>query len=295
MMKNRLIAMLLFFYLPLITFASSRPNIILLVSDDQRRDQANFLPEGRGKNLTPNLDRLAAEGLVLPALYTPSTACVPSRFSLLTGNYAGRATNQWMRALRRMHGHTFVHQEPNVTIDTRTIAKDLKQLGYTTGAVGKNHVIEAPGYRKVDARERLDDPKVLERLQQNQEACRAAYHAAGFDFAERFYHTNPRVIGPPAIQVHNLDWINEAALKFIDQNHSKPFFLYYAVTTPHGPHRGFKSNPLATPVGLLRKKPAGLPLRATILERLKQKSFDEEAGDMLWFDDCVGSLLAKLA
>lgn len=274
--------------------AAEKSNIIVLVADDQRREQANYLPEGKGKNLTPQMDRLASEGIVLSELYSPSPACVPSRFAILTGNYPSRATNQWMKDLYKMHGHTFVHQESNVTTATHTIAKDLKKLGYTTGAVGKNHVIEAPGYQKVDARERHDDPVVLGRLKQNQEACRTGYHDAGFDFADRFYHTNPRVIGPPEIQVHNLDWVNEGALQFIDQNHDKPFFLYYAVTVPHAPRSGFKSDPRATPVGVLEKSPKGLPPRETIKKRLNKHGLSDNAGDMLWLDDCLGSVLEKL-
>ncbi len=276
------------------TQAVSRPNIILLIADDQRRDQANWLPEGKGKTLTPNMDRLAAEGIVLSELYSPSPVCVPSRFATITGNYASRATNEWMRDLFIMHGHTFVHQEPNVTSDTQTIAKDLQTVGYVTGAVGKNHVIEAPGYKKVDARTSLSDPAVIQRLQENQATVRAAYQAAGFDFAERFYHSNPRVIGPPQIQVHNLDWVNEAALDFIGANYGKPFFLYYAVTTPHAPRKGYKSDPHATPVGILDEVPAGLPARNTIQMRLDEFGLGEDAGDMLWLDDCVGSILAKL-
>jgi len=275
-------------------FAADRPNIIVLVADDQRRDQANFLPEGRGHNLTPHMDRLAAEGVVLSELYSPSPVCVPSRFVTLTGLYSSRAQNRWMQDLRRMHGHTFVHQEPNVIPSTPTIAHDLKRLGYTTGAVGKNHVIEAPGYEKVDARLPLSDPAVVARLEQNQVACTEAYHQAGFDFAQRIYHTNPRVIGPPEVQVHNLDWVNEAALQFIEENADKPFFLYYGFTTPHAPHNGYLSDPKATPIGILEERPQGLPPRETIKTRLAEAGFDRAEGDMLWIDDCVGSLFDTL-
>jgi arylsulfatase A-like enzyme len=279
--------------------ADRRPNVILIVSDDQHREQANFLPAGRDengrpKNLTPNIDRLAREGVVLRGLHCPSPLCVPSRFTCLTGNYASRATNRWMMDLQKMHGHTFIHQEPNVVPKTPTLAKDLKALGYVTGAVGKNHAIEAPGYEKVDARESLEDPQVQARLRDNQRVCIEAYQKAGFDFAGRIYHTNPRVIGPPEIQVHNLDWINEAGLDFIDRHGDRPFFLYYAVTVPHGPYHGYQADPRATPLGILPEVPRGLPPRESIAKRLAENGYSEERGDMLWLDDCVGSLLAKL-
>lgn len=277
----------------------TRPNVILIIADDQHREQANFLPEGRDtqgrpRNLTPHLDRLARDGVILSDLHCPSPLCVPSRFTCLTGHYASRATNQWMVDLHRMHGHTFIHQEPNITRNTPTLARDMKRLGYVTGMVGKNHVVEAPGYTKVDARESLATPDVQRRLQENQRVCIKAFREAGFDFAERIYHTNPRVIGPPEIQVHNLDWINEAALEFIDRYQDQPFFLYYATTVPHGPHRGFKSDPHATPLGVLNEAPRGLPSRQSISDRLQQNGYSEDQGDMLWLDDCVGSLVDKL-
>lgn len=277
-----------------VSFAKQQPNIIILVADDQRREQANWLPEGRDKSLSPNMDRLAGDGIILSELYSPSPVCVPSRFATLTGLYPSRATNQWMQDLYRMHGHTFVHQEPNVIPETPTIAKDLKKLGYVTGAVGKNHVIKAPGYEKVDARDSLEDPAIIARLHTNQAAVQAAYTEAGFDFAERFYHTNPRVIGPPEIQVHNLEWVNEAALKFIEENHESPFFLYYAVTVPHAPKNGFRSDPKASPVGILDVAPRGMPSRESISQRLNKAGFKDSVGDLLWLDDCVGSVLEQL-
>jgi len=280
-------------------FAAAKPNVILIVADDQHRDQANYLPQGRDehgrpRNLTPHIDRLAREGVVLAGLHSPSPLCVPSRFALLTGNYASRATNDWMVKLYKMHGHTFVHQEPMITPDTPNLARDLKRLGYTTLAVGKNHVIQAPGYRKVDARNDIHDPNVLAALKANQRACIAAYQHAGFDYAARIYETNPVVLGPPEIQKHNLDWINKAALEMIDEHHDRPFFLYYAVTVPHRPYLGYQASPLATPVGLLDEPPQGLPPRETIGRRLTAAGVPEERGDLLWLDDCVGSLVARL-
>jgi arylsulfatase A-like enzyme len=220
--------------------------------------------------------------------------CVPSRFGILTGNYASRATNRWMRELHRMHGHTFVHQESYLVPDNPNLAKDLKALGYVTGAVGKNHVIEVPDYVKPDARENLADHRVLARLEMNQRACVSAFCRAGFDYAARIYHSNPTVLGPKPIQVHNLDWIHEGAVEFIDRYRDRPFFLYYAVTVPHVPRNGWQSDPRATPVGILAEPPKGLPPRESIAARLRAAGLGEDRGDMLWLDDCVGSLLAKL-
>jgi arylsulfatase A-like enzyme len=116
----------------------------------------------------------------------------------------------------------------------------------------------------------------------------------GFDFAARIFETNPIVIGPREIQVHNLDWIHEAALEFLDTHHDRPFFLYYAVTVPHRPYNGWKHNPRATPIGILPARPGHLPTRESIAKRLAEHGLDEDRGDLLWLDDCVGSLLEEL-
>ena len=68
----------------------------------------------------------------------------------------------------------------------------------------------------------------------NNSLCEAMKQC-GFDYARAIYHNNPDGNGPRALAVHNLDWITPAGLRFIDQYKDQPFFLYFAVTVPHGP------------------------------------------------------------
>jgi arylsulfatase A-like enzyme len=70
-----------------------KPNVVFIIADDLFIDMLNFTPEGKGKNLTPNLDRLAAEGVVLRGQHIVSPVCTPSRFNCLSGRYASRARN----------------------------------------------------------------------------------------------------------------------------------------------------------------------------------------------------------
>ena len=75
-----------------------RPNVLFIISDDQERREFNFLPEGRDedgmpRNLSPNLDRLATEGVIFPNQYVTSPVCTPSRFTVLAGTYASRSPN----------------------------------------------------------------------------------------------------------------------------------------------------------------------------------------------------------
>ena len=67
-----------------------RPNIIFFIADDMLPRHFNCLPQGKGKNLTPNIDRLAREGTLLTDLHVASPICTPSRYNVLTGNYARR-------------------------------------------------------------------------------------------------------------------------------------------------------------------------------------------------------------
>ena len=85
-----------------------KPNIILVVTDDQHRIDFNYLKEGRDENgkalnLTPNIDRLSSEGIIFDQMYATSTVCTPSRFSVLTGNLASRATNSRFTKDLKLH------------------------------------------------------------------------------------------------------------------------------------------------------------------------------------------------
>lgn len=277
----------------------SKPNFLFILTDDQHRSDFNFLPEGIDENgektnLTPNIDKLASEGVIFDGIHCPSPLCVPSRFNYLTGLYASRAVNEWFEDLTRLHGHTFIHQEPKITEETPTLAKYLKALGYTTGFVGKNHSIEAHDWILLDEHADIYDPVIIQQLKVNDILVRKAIKHAGFDYVSRVYHTNPAVVGPKAISVHNMDWITEGALEFIENNADKPFYLMYSATVPHGPKDGWKMNPRATPIGILEKAPDVGVDRNTIITRLQTNGLNMSKGDLLWLDDNLRIILNKL-
>ncbi|MGB0185195.1 MAG: sulfatase-like hydrolase/transferase, partial [Opitutales bacterium] len=76
---------------------SERPNIIFFISDDMLPQHFNCLPQGKGKNLTPNLDRLAREGTLMMGQHVVSPVCTPSRYNVLTGKFGSRAQNPWFK------------------------------------------------------------------------------------------------------------------------------------------------------------------------------------------------------
>ena len=79
------------------------------------------------------------------------------------------------------------------------------------------------------------------------------------------------------MRVHNLEWITEGAIKFIKQERENPFFLYMAITLPHGRYTAdwIKENPLATPAGMLKERPEGMPPREFIVKTLEEKGIDQ--------------------
>ncbi|MCK4958921.1 MAG: sulfatase-like hydrolase/transferase, partial [Planctomycetes bacterium] len=68
-----------------------RPNVIFIITDDQSLDSFGFI---RNKALTPNIDRLAAEGVYFSRAYASSSVCTPSRYTCLTGRYASRSRDE---------------------------------------------------------------------------------------------------------------------------------------------------------------------------------------------------------
>lgn len=292
--------------LPLLFSGTARaepatPNLVFIIVDDQMRHQCNFFPEGRDRqgrptNLSPNLDSLAERGVLLSGMHSCSPVCNPSRFSVLTGTYPSRAINRVMRNTLQNYGQTHVRQSAFIIPENDTLPKQLQQLGYFTGAIGKNHVIKAEDWVHIDYRKKVSDPGVQEQLLKNDEALRKAFLSAGFDFADRLYNTNANANGPGELSHHNMEWITEGALEFIDQAvaQERPFFLYFATTLPHTPLMGYRGNPLATPIGFLDEVPDIMPPRHTIDERLQAAGISERKGDILWLDDGLGALMDKL-
>ena len=278
-----------------------RPNFVFFIADDMVPEMFNCLPEGKGKNLTPHLDRLAAEGVLMTGQHVVSPVCTPSRYNCLTGRYASRARNEMFLASTAAEGQTRVEFNSYLTPKDVTLPSLLQQAGYLTGLVGKNHVIEVPGldtrFANYDANAR--DPKISARLRHNHDKVCAAVRQVGFDFAASVYNNNPDFLGLYEVAVQNMDWITAGALDFIDRAGERPFFLWVATTVPHDPvepKRSWNANPLITAQGYLDAPLEVQPARSTIPPRLKAAGLEltDERANMLWLDDGLGAILAKL-
>jgi len=111
--------------------ADRRPNIVYFLVDDMGYGDVGCLnPEGRIP--TPNIDRLAREGMTFTDAHSSSAVCSPSRYSVLTGRYNWRSTLQ--------KGIVMHYGDPLISPDRLTVAGMLRDQGYRTAAVGKWHL-----------------------------------------------------------------------------------------------------------------------------------------------------------
>jgi arylsulfatase A-like enzyme len=123
--------LLLFLTLSSSLFAA-QPNIVIILADDLGYGDMHANNPERGKIPTPNMDRLAAEGMRFTDGHSSSGCCSPSRYTLLTGRYHWRTTLQ--------SGIVGVWGKPLIAPDRLTIGKLAQQHGYRTACIGKWHL-----------------------------------------------------------------------------------------------------------------------------------------------------------
>lgn len=118
-------------------FSNDKPNVIIIYTDDQGFGDASCLnPDAKFK--TPNIDRLAREGISFRNGHSADTVCTPSRYALLTGRYCWRTTKKT--------GVLGAEATCLITEDRLTIASMLRDQGYDTAMVGKWHLgMDFPG------------------------------------------------------------------------------------------------------------------------------------------------------
>ena len=120
---------LLFFIATLVGFAQDKPNVIVIFADDLGYGDTSVY--GATKIQTPNIERLAAQGRRFTDAHTASAVCTPSRYCLLTGEYAFRSEH-W--------SPVFLKVGLIVDPDQKTVADVMKDAGYATACIGKWHL-----------------------------------------------------------------------------------------------------------------------------------------------------------
>ena len=204
---------------------AEKPNIVFILADDLGWTDVNsFDPMGRTYYETPNLDRLARQGLSFTQAYANAANCAPTRAALMSGQYY---PNQPIYHVREPRQGKLI-PAPNadaLPLEKITIAEALKQDGYRTGFIGKWHIGAPP----------QTGPQ-----QQGFEINIGGFQA-GFPHWEGGYFqpNNNRYIDDAFEGEHLTDYLSRKAVQFIKDHRDRkdPFYLQLSYYTPHYPYQ----------------------------------------------------------
>ena len=197
--------------------ASARPNFVLIFIDDM--GYGDIGPYGSTLNRTPNLDRMAAEGMTLTSFYA-APVCSASRAQLLTGCYAPRVS---------VPGVFFPAGPKGLNPKERTVAEYLKELGYATTCIGKWHLGDQPEFLPTNQGfDHYFGIPYSNDMQRNslEDGRRVVPLLRDDKVAELLEDEGQRRVTRE---------YTEEAVKFIEESGDKPFFLYLPHTAMHVP------------------------------------------------------------
>lgn len=191
----------------------SRPNILFIMCDDHATTAVGTYGKRLAQlNPTPNLDRLAAEGMVFDNVYCVNSICTPSRASIMTGQYSHR--NKVFDLYDSLPG------------EKSYLSQEMKRAGYATAVVGKWHLKEDPAH--------FDYFAVL--------PGQGKYHDPVLHVSEggsperiRFDSTLTKTIPVIHKKGHSSDVITDTSIEWLEngRDKSKPFFLMHHFKAPH--------------------------------------------------------------
>ena len=195
--------------------ASKKPNIIFILADDLGYGDVGCY--GQKKIKTPNLDKMAKQGMRFTQAYAGSTVCAPSRCVLMTGKHSGHA---------HIRGNALVPLRP----EDVTLATLLRRGGYVTALIGKWGLGE-PATTGIPNKQGFE--YFFGYL--NQKHAHNYYPDYLWRNEEKVPLKGNVVVDGVATQraQYSHDLFAEEALRFVEQNKAKPFFLYLSFTTPH--------------------------------------------------------------
>ncbi|WP_234042062.1 sulfatase family protein [Persicirhabdus sediminis] len=222
-----------------IAAASKRPNVVIILADDQGYGDLGCF--GSQTIKTPVIDGLAAEGMKFTQFYVTASVCTPSRASLMTGSYPARVGFS--------KGVVFPDHEHGLPAGIKTLPDLFKEVGYTTGMVGKWHLGHSEGNLPLDrgfdyfyGAPYSNDMVMSSHLKVSSNMVLRNGRTKE-DFLEKRWGAENRgvlmqgdeVIEFPADQTLWTQRFTEKAVDFIKANSEQPFFLYVAHCMPHLP------------------------------------------------------------
>jgi len=278
--------------------AAKRPNIIVFLVDDYDKYETSVYG---GKVLTPNLERLAKEGITFNNAHVTSTVCTPSRYTFLTGRYAGSSYYKEYRELFPPGQQALPAFNVGLEPDNMNVGAVLAKNGYATGFVGKFHVgpsLSDPAFRSKyglhDVQKNTPFTEEINRQQfGNEKKFRKAVRDYGFTWAKNIYWDNTKA----PFQSHNPEWTAAAAVEFIEQHKKEPFYMHYCTTLLHGPNGSWHKSldkPRVTGEGIIKEDLKVLPPRGSVMKRIEAAGLTSDQAGYLWMDDSLGVILDKL-
>jgi arylsulfatase A len=196
---------------------TNKPNFLFILADDLGWSQVGCY--GSDFYETPNIDRLARQGMRFTDAYAACPVCSPTRASIMTGRYPAR-----LHLTDFIAGGSFPYEkyaqpewQKYMPLEEITIAEVLKTSGYATACFGKWHL-------SIDKK----PPKSL------------PYNPDKQGFDEYFVTYKPPSKTDPESDAHNVEAITEKSLDFMERHKDEPFFLYVSHNTIHAPIMGKK-------------------------------------------------------
>lgn len=190
----------------------SRPNVVFILADDLGRGQVGCY--GNGFYETPNIDRLATEGMRFTDAYAACPVCSPTRASLMTGKYPAR-----LHITDFIPGGDFPYEklrqpqwQKSLPLEEFTIAELFKKQGYATASFGKWHLSTA-----------------------KLPPASAPYDPDKQGFNDTFICEKPSSKQDPESDAHHVEEITQRSLAFLEKRKDKPFFLLMAHCSIHAP------------------------------------------------------------
>jgi arylsulfatase A-like enzyme len=226
---------------------AQKPNIVFLMADDLGYNELGSY--GQTKIRTPNLDRMAGEGMRFTQHYSGSPVCAPSRCVLLTGKHTGHAyvrANDEMRERGDVWRDRSIEGQRPLPTGTVTMATLLKSAGYATGAIGK-WGLGGPTDSGHPNNQGFDFfyGYLCQRVAHNYYPTHLWRNGEKhiLDGNEYFYPSqkfptdkdpdDPEAYSPYSGRQYAPDLMEQEALDFVRRNRDKPFFLYLPFIVPH--------------------------------------------------------------